>query len=508
MRLQIYLFLICILATVRGLAIDVTLLPAHSDQPAGAFDMIDFVIQDGPETKKFRLSVPENRASESSRHIRLYGYQIKARKPSGYAPIFLLGGGPGQFFGDKLIERLNHKPTGGMLGEVWEFAETRDVVFVNQRGAGPAFMSMMFMTLGAPVGEPYDHDAMKGRIQENYKMAIDRCAQQGIDLAGYDIMNVAADLDDVREKLGYEKIVLYGGSFGSQWAFCYMQKYPDHVDRAVLSGIEPIDHGWDSPQGIWNVIKRLEKRIAPDRDKLGFPEVSLTDAIESIVKRLESQPVRAKTGKTEVVIGPADFQRAMLGGHGAHRETHESIAKMPKFVYEIYMENYTVLAAKAARKNSVGASPLQAYLIDNSLDISEVRLSRIDNEPGRRWIGELNATYKATRDVTPTPVIPESFRILKTDLPVLMVQGDLDMSTPFENAKEQMEFSSNAHLIRIHGGTHAAIMQIAKHDPSFHDHVMRFLDADFSNQTIASLKLPDELKLPPIEFAAMHNPED
>lgn len=508
MRLRIYLFLICVFLSVHGLAIDVTRLPAHSDQPAGAFDMIDFALQEGPETKKFRLSVPENRASESSRPIRLYGYQLKARKPSGHAPIFLLGGGPGQFFGDKLIELLNHKPTGGMLGEVWEFAETRDVVFVNQRGAGPAFMSMMFMNLGAPLGEPYDHDAMKGRIQENYKMAIDRCTQQGIDLAGYDIMNVAADLDDVREKLGYEKVVLYGGSFGSQWAFCYMQKFPDHVDRAVLSGIEPIDHGWDSPQGIWNVMKRLEKRIAPDRDKLGFPKVPLTDAIESIVKRLESERVRAKAGPAETVIGPADFQRALLGGHGAHRETHESIAKMPKFVYEIYNENYAALTAKAAQKNSVGASPLQAYLIDNSLGISAGRLSRIDHEPGRRWIGELNATYKATRDVTPTPVIPDSFRTLQTDLPVLMVHGDLDMSTPFENAKEQMALSSNAHLIRIHGGTHAAIMQIAKHDPGFQNHVVRLLDADFSNHTVASLRLPEELALPPIEFAAMQKPKD
>ncbi len=507
MRLRVYLCLIGALLSVRGLAFDATLLPAHSDQPAGTIDMIEFPLEEGPETKKFRLSVAENRAAEKSRNIRLYGYQLKARKPSGHAPIFLLGGGPGQFFDDKLILKLNRKPSGGMLAEVWALAEKRDVVFVNQRGAGPAFMTMMYMTLGAPIGKAYDHDAMKAGIQEDYKRAIDRCTDYGIDLAGYDIMNVAADLDDVREKLGYEKVVLYGGSFGSQWAFCYMQKYSGHVDRAVLSGIEPIDHGWDSPQGIWNVMNRLEERVAPVRGELGFPKVAFADAIQAIVGRLESEPVRVEVGKREVVIGPADFQRALLGGHGAHRETHESISKMPKFVYEIYNENYESLAVKAARKISPGASPLQAYLIDNSLGISQIRQSRIDSEPGRRWIGELNATYKATRDVTPTPVIPDSFRALKTELPVLMVQGDLDMSTPFENAREQLEESSNGHLIRVRGGTHAAMMQIGKHDSNFRDYVMRFLNADFSQQTVASLDLPDELTLPPIEFAAMQKPK-
>ena len=88
-------------------------------------------------------------------------------------------------------------------------------------------------------------------------------------------------------------------------------------------------------------------------------------------------------------------------------------------------------------------------------------------------------------------------------MPLLMVQGDLDMSTPFENALEQLATSSNAHLIRVNGGTHAAIHQVYQQDTGFMKHLLSFLDADFGKQTVASLGLPEEIALPPIEFAPM-----
>ena len=488
-------------------------LPGHIDEPAGSLNSIEMPLEDGPECRKYRLSVPENRAAESSRNIRLYFYRFKARKPTDRPPVFFLPGGPGGFYNDDWVNGLNNEPNRGSNLEAWRYAETRDVVLVNQRGASQpdrSFQLLFFVMFGVSSNRPYDRETTAPSLEENARIAIDHWTSQGMDLRGYDIMNMVEDINDIRLKLGYEKIALRGTSFGSQWSMSYMKKYPQHVDRAVLGGVEPIDHGWDSPQGFWNVMQRLEKHLekSMDRDRLGFPKVPLTEAIQSIVKRLEKAPVVVEIDSQEIPVGVQDFQRCLLGGIGAHRERRESFQNLPKFVYEVYQENYDFLAARAKKqRTSGGPVPLQFLLVDNSLGISKSREQMLEREPGRRWVGEPNAMYKATRTVTPTPVVDDEFRNLRAETPMLFVHGDFDLSTPIENAEEQLALSPNARLIRITGGTHGAFDQIAGHDKDFLGVVTRFLEADLDRpEQIHALDFPHKLDLPPLEFQGMSTP--
>lgn len=506
--------------SARPAPIATSQLPGHIDEPAGSLESIAMPLEEGPECRKYRLSVPENRDAVSSRNIRLYFYRFKARKPSSKSPVFFLPGGPGGFYNDDWVNGLNQKPKGGSNFEAWQYTQDRDVVLVNQRGAfrpDRTFQAMFFLSFGASLSTPYDFESQRPLLQENAKIAIDQWTQMGMDLAGYDIMNMVEDINDVRTQLGYEKITLRGTSFGSQWSIAYMKKYSQHVDRAVLGGTEPLDHGWDSSQGFWKVIKRLEREMeqSENHSSLGFPDVSLTGAIKSIVKRLEKSPivVEAKSDPSaepkKIPIGVQDFQRCLRSGIGGHRERRSTIARIPQFVYEVYAEDYDYLASRVLKQRpSSGAIPLQLLLVDNSLGISSERESKLEREPGRRWIGELNALYKATRDVTPTPVIDDAFRKLKTNIPILLVHGDYDLSTPIENAYELMADNPNALLITIRGGTHGAFDQIVAHDEQFMAHVKRFLDADFEsgNQTINTLDLPHKLSLAPLKFNGMNGP--
>ena len=49
------------------------------------------------------------------------------------------------------------------------------------------------------------------------------------------------DLDAVRAALGYDKINLWGGSYGTRAALVYMRRYPEHVRRVILDGAAPTD---------------------------------------------------------------------------------------------------------------------------------------------------------------------------------------------------------------------------------------------------------------------------
>ena len=60
---------------------------------------------------------------------------------------------------------------------------------------------------------------------------------QGVDAAQYTTAAWVADLDVVRAALGYDKINLWGGSYGTRAAQEYLRRHPDRVRSVVLDGV-------------------------------------------------------------------------------------------------------------------------------------------------------------------------------------------------------------------------------------------------------------------------------
>ena len=499
---------------------DLAKLPGGTTQAVGHFETEPYEMMDGPECDKGMIVVPENRAAAKSRNIKLYFYRFKARKPAGHSPVFMLPGGPGGFYNDNWVNGLRKQPDGGSNKEAWLYTQDRDVVLVNQRGArlpDRSYWMFGFMFGGVSPDKPFSTDRIAVAMKKSANQAIEFRSKQGMDLAGYDIMNMVEDINDLRKSLGYEKISLRGTSFGSQWSFAYMRKYPEFVDRAVLSGVEPLDYGYDSHEGVWNVFKRIELRLSKangDNNRLNLPDVGLTEAIQKIVERLGAQPIEVEAQhsqrdtKQTIPIGAGDFQRMLRSGINARRESVESLANFHRYIFEVYNEDYRYLASRTLEERAgMSGGSLQSILIDNSLGISEARDAKLTAEPARQWLGELNTMYKATRDVTPSPEIPDAWRTLESDLPILFVQGDMDLSTPIENALDALKTLPNCHMIRIIGGTHGAFGQIATGDESFLDHVKTFLDAPFDvNRSVKQLGLPESMEVPIPDFKPVGDP--
>ena len=49
------------------------------------------------------------------------------------------------------------------------------------------------------------------------------------------------DLDDVRRFLGYDRINIYGGSYGTRAGLVYLRQHGEHVRAIVLDGVAPPD---------------------------------------------------------------------------------------------------------------------------------------------------------------------------------------------------------------------------------------------------------------------------
>lgn len=98
--------------------------------------------------------------------------------------------------------------------------------------------------------------------------------------------DLVADIERVREKLGIEKWLVFGGSWGSTLALAYAIKHPERVAGLVLRGIfllTKAEIGWFYQNGASNIFPdAFDRYIAP------IPEAERGDLLHAFHKRLTS----------------------------------------------------------------------------------------------------------------------------------------------------------------------------------------------------------------------------
>jgi pimeloyl-ACP methyl ester carboxylesterase len=131
--------------------------------------------------------------------------------------VIALAGGPGQ----SAIPFLNQFAQ--VLGPI---VSTRDLIAFDQRGTG----------LSHPLSCPaFEHLAGGGSPG-----AVAICAGQIGETRGlYTTADTVADIEAIRQAGGYEKLVLYGTSYGTKVAERYAQTYPTRVEALVLDSVVP-----------------------------------------------------------------------------------------------------------------------------------------------------------------------------------------------------------------------------------------------------------------------------
>jgi pimeloyl-ACP methyl ester carboxylesterase len=444
------------------------------------------------------LFVPENRRA-ASRSIAVRFRRFPAQAGADGPPVFYLPGGPGS--------TLDQGELASNEGQeiIDFFTSVGDLVIVDQRGNAnvdvPFIPTMEMQVSGVPLDVPGDPEALKQAYRAGFTSALETWRNRGVDLAGYDILNAVDDVDDLRAALGYEQIILRGNSFGSQWSLAYLKRHPDRVARALIGGVEPLNHAYDRPADVWAAHQRIIRLAEADPDVQAYlPEEGFEPAIRALLDRLETNPERVtlphpKTGEmTTVALGRYDLQQA-LKRFAPDYYTRDGLATWPRFVLELMNGDFRYLAALTYRSRQADRMPLIFPLIDNSLGITAERDEALRADPATAMVGPINSFYYSTRDLSPTPDVGDDFRTGLTDeVPVLMIQGDLDRSTPVENAQHLHEMLPGSHLLYVENGTHMAIREVRQFHPNITEQVRAFL------QTGALGALPARVTLPPPDF--------
>lgn len=173
------------------------------------------------------LGVPENRAAPDSRTLDLRVVRLPALGRDGAGdPLFLLAGGPGQAASEAFLP---------LLQSLAQVQQRRDIVLVDQRGTGAS------NPLACPIQPQHELADAAPDDPAVLDWWRDCLAALDADPTQYTTPIAAADLDAVRDALGYEQVSLLGVSYGTRAALTYLRLYPERVRALVLDGVVPPD---------------------------------------------------------------------------------------------------------------------------------------------------------------------------------------------------------------------------------------------------------------------------
>jgi pimeloyl-ACP methyl ester carboxylesterase len=217
------------------------------------------------------LVVPENRADPNARLIALPVIRVRATGDNPAEPIFYFTGGPGQ-------SNLHFQYLEDVI-------ENHDFVQVGYRGVDGS------VVLDCPeISEAVRtaRDVLGDESLGSYTAAGSNCAKrlqaEGVDLAGYTLTETIDDNEDARAALGYERINLLGGSYGTRLEMIYEWMYPDSLQRVVMLAVNPPGRFvWDA-EVIDEQIEDYARLCAQD------PECSArTDDLAASMRRLSEE---------------------------------------------------------------------------------------------------------------------------------------------------------------------------------------------------------------------------
>jgi pimeloyl-ACP methyl ester carboxylesterase len=386
------------------------------------------------------MSVFENRDARQGRRLELFIIVLPAlsrdAKPD---PVFFLAGGPGQ--GAAQLAR-------GLRDVFRRVQADRDIVLVDQRGTGKS----------NPLDCTSDSESLAD-INEPDQTGLDRLKKcmsgYDADLRLYTTPIAMDDLDEVRRYLGYGKINIYGGSYGTRAALVYLRQHEPTVRSMVIDGVAPPDmrlplfFARDAQRSLDLLLADCEKD-EPCRTK--YP--NLAGRVRALLDRLDKQPVKTRLIHPRTgVAGDVTVKGGLLAGtlFGA-LYSPLAASLIPALVERAEHDDFQGMLALALINDG---------LIDNmsigmqlsvlcAEDFPRITVEEREREGQSTIFGQhLMETRMKACEFWPKGTVPPSYYDpVQSAVPTLVLSGELDPVTPPNWGALAAKTLSNAkHLI-------------------------------------------------------------
>jgi pimeloyl-ACP methyl ester carboxylesterase len=398
------------------------------------------------------LEVWEDRAAKQGRKVPLKVVVVPALASSPLSdPLVLLAGGPGQGAA---------KLAGQLMPLLERIQRQRDLVFVDQRGTGDSRpLECDPVPPTAPLTEQFDDTFHEKELRACL-------ASYDADVRLYTTPIAMDDLDEVRAALGYDKLNLWGVSYGTRAALVYLRQHPEHVRTVILDGVAPMSLvlplyvARDGQRSLELLLTGCEQDAGCSHR---YPELRgrFTALLESLAREpLKTRVQHPLTGVSEDVVLT---RTAFVGALHSLLYQPETAAMLPLVVDRATQGDWGPFVALyvtmhgGLEKNMSQGMHLSVVCSEDAPLITEEALVR---ETRGSWMGEreLRDTLKACA-LWPRGSVPAGYRDpVTSDVPVLLLSGELDPVTPpqwAEDAKKTLSNSLHVVLPGVGHGTYA-----------------------------------------------------
>ena len=434
-------------------------------------------------------SVYENRETKSGRAIPLFVAVLPALEvPAAPDPLFVISGGPGQ-----------------SASSLAAFASTafapvrrhRDIVLVDLAGTGrsAALQCRLYRTPHDLVGDFYP--------LQHVRFCRDSLSAR-VDLRRYTTSTLMDDLDEVRAALGYERINIYGTSYGTRAALVYVRRHRDRVRTLVLKAVVPtamrgtMDYAHDTERSLRYVFGACAADSACNR---AFPRIDAE--FREVLARADRGSLRGQVANPaggpplDLPLSRGVVASTLLG----LLQNSNSAVRLPALIHTTFMGDTRPL---------VGSILQYRRALDAGLSFG-MHLSVMCSEDAPRMNPDSAATTDRGTSLGDYRVaqlaaacsewvrgeVPRDFaEPVRSDVPTLLVSGTLD-----PNTNERWGNEAARHLTRA---THVVIRNLSHGFSSVQECGSAFIAAFISRGSAEGVDFSckDRVQLPPFAVPA------
>lgn len=399
------------------------------------------------------LMLKENPQDSHSQEIAINVLRLPAVIPVPEAdPLFVIAGGPGQS-AVTLAETVHQ-----VFNDV---RKSRDIIFVDQRGTGKS--NAFDCTFETEASAQLPADQQQSFVQ---KAAEDCIAKYRDHFAFYTTPYAVGDLDAVRAALGYPRINLWGGSYGSRVVLDYMRRYPGQTRAAIIDGVAPPDIAlpWHMERDGLAALGNINTQCADSPECLKRYG-NILDKANIVSARLQAAPVTVSfphprtQGKISMTLAAEDFSSII---HLALYNRDLS-ALLPQVISDSAAGDYQLFSSliflAKSRSDLMGINYAMHYAVVCNEDYPLYQAKNAA-ESNVFLNAHMVQRYADICSRWPKASLPESYwQPVASNLPVLILSGAVDPVTPPSwGALVQKGLPNAVHLIAP-GGHHIVTLE-------------------------------------------------
>ena len=401
-----------------------------------------------------KFAVPENPAMPEGRKIDLNVAWIPANNAGDLTdPVLFLAGGPGQ----AAVEYASF--AANILNDA---NKNRDLLILDQRGTGNSGKLSCPKTDDA--NKLDDLTATPAKQLEVLRKCHEEVALKA-DTRFYTTANFVNDIEAVRKAIGATQLNLVGISYGTRAAQKYAQAYPQNVRTMILDGVAPnrLVIGEEFAQGLDAALRKQDAyctKIPSCRKMYGG---NLAARLKALRIKLDASPatVQVRNGETNT-LEPVTVNGARLVGLVQMLAySPEMMSILPLLIKQAEAGDYQPLGALSASMTSSNSSGIEPGLYMSVICAEDVPRWKPNEKATQSLLGrDFQAEYAAACEVWPAGTAQANFVDTPTSqVPTLLLSGELDPVTPPSYAAEIGKFYPNSRSLVLKGGGHGALMR-------------------------------------------------